>query len=1012
MKPFGANRDDMEMKREFLDPTRTLVDEVVAWLLGDERHSGRVVTVEGARSLAHLMVVVPTAQSGRSLRLALAREANRRGWGGLLPPRVVLPMQLVVPAQRKFRDASEIEIAVAFQQYVKVNRESLLALDLLFLKSEFDDLTARFALLDQLTDIWRILAGRGLLMGDVEDIAGTTLDAQLGEERRRWRQLGELERGFFGYLHEHGLAYPTESVRDARTAAEIVGDEIAEIVLPALADPLRVFDEVMQQQVDRGKSVTVLLHAAPEAADRFSPWGRPLTAAWTGANRPVLSALTDGNIVTSSDGAALAEIVAGDFPAADGDGALPSLALCDDDLFGDLAGAFLKRGYMVHNPERHALANSSLGRMIDSLMALYAGDELRWRDFAALFRTDDVMTALGLDVRARARVLEGLDLVQNACLPSVIPSGFAFPSLGGEDDGADDRERRNRALMREFADCARRLAAVMDERRRGVPLAEFLRAMLQWIFSARRISAGASEKEFLAALESARDFLNLFDCELLRTLAPAADEFAALARRELRGALYSLEPDTRDAIRTEGWLELAWSAAECLALAGFHEGKVPDSVVGHAFLPDRLREALGLCSNADRLARDTWLLNELFASHGGGKIRIYVARTNARGDICRPSRLLYLCADAELPQRVERLFGNTPLASRDRSRRVEWAMRLPDELPPTDHFSPSALDTYIKCPFDYLLKYGLGMRPYAEKEELGADDFGTLTHAALELYARIQIGQGDSQLTDENAIRRLFHEEIMPVIRARYGKLTLNLELQFEAIEGRLDNFAKVQADWAQKGWRIRAAELEIGDESSDDPAMKYVDSGLGFRVHGFVDRIDENINDSADKRFCVIDYKTWDEASLVGHVVTSSRKKAEIEFAQCMGFPTLTNKGGKPNGRVLSVQLPVYAKCIASVRSEFRNADFMLQYLVLGESEQETMFVKLEDDVVACAIATAARAVKMIGANIFWPPGPGEEWKWDFAALFVSDPKLDLADTEWERRQQAKLKGMEAGND
>ena len=56
----------METVREFLDPKRKLIDEVVDWLCGsrhpDTRFSPKVrMTPEGALSLEHLMVVVPTA---------------------------------------------------------------------------------------------------------------------------------------------------------------------------------------------------------------------------------------------------------------------------------------------------------------------------------------------------------------------------------------------------------------------------------------------------------------------------------------------------------------------------------------------------------------------------------------------------------------------------------------------------------------------------------------------------------------------------------------------------------------------------------------------------------------------------------------------------------------------------------------------------------------------------------------------------------------------------------------
>ena len=94
--------------RFFLDPSRPLAREVVAWLCGDENYPGRVRIVDGAHSLSHVMVVVPTAQSGRNLRLLLAMEAHKRGWGGLLSPRVVLPMQLVKGANPNLREAQEV----------------------------------------------------------------------------------------------------------------------------------------------------------------------------------------------------------------------------------------------------------------------------------------------------------------------------------------------------------------------------------------------------------------------------------------------------------------------------------------------------------------------------------------------------------------------------------------------------------------------------------------------------------------------------------------------------------------------------------------------------------------------------------------------------------------------------------------------------------------------------------------------------------------------------------------
>ncbi len=975
------------MNREFLDPRRKLVDEVADWLCGTGAYDGKGrvrLSPEGARTLDHVQVVVPTAQSGRNLRLAIAR---RFPGVGVVPPRVVSPMQLVRAADETLREATPCEIAAAFQQYVKTHRTEILKLDRLVRREAFEDLTARFALLDQLEDIWRVLAGRGLLMRDVVPLAGDLLEAAIGDEQSRWQQLGALEGGFFAYLHGHGLAYPTERIQEAKTRAALVEPSVEEIVVPALADPIRVLEDVLMQQEAAGTKLTVLLHVDPSEASAFSAWGVPLTARWTGAAHPVLPRLADADIVSASGVSALVRTVASDFPSAASGVALPALGLCDADLSNGLAAAFLNQGYVVHDPGRHRLVQSSLGRLIKSLMVLHAAETLPWKEFVAFFRSDDVLTALGLFGPTRAQVLAGLDVAQNAYIPAEIPWTATFS------DRPDLRAFRKERLQT-FCEQAKRVTETIRTAREGATLSAFLRKMLRWTFAGRRLPPGAEGQEFRAAADAARDFLDALEGPFVSALPMTAAERAALARRMLDAAVYSLEPDATDAVRTEGWLELSWSAADRLALVGLHEGKVPDSVVGHPFLPDSLRQRLGLVSNVDRLARDSWLLKELLDSHAPHAVRAYVARATDAGDICRPSRLLYLCADDALASRIGALFGDLPEERTDRVRRVEWPLRLPDALAPVGHYSPSALDAYVKCPFTYLLTNGLGMVPYADKQELEANDFGTLAHAALEAYARRQIANGDDQLTDADAIRRLFREEICPAIRVRFGRMTLNVDLQLRALEGRLDLFAARQAEWARAGWRIRMAEREI-PKDLDVP-------GLGFRIHGYIDRVDENIGE-VKKPWCVIDYKTWDKKSLVGRAFTST-SEPQAKMAETMGYPTCREgKTRQAAQRVLSVQLPVYGMCLSALEPKIPFAAIAYAYFVLAATDEECAIQLLSDEVVAASLPTARRAVELIERNVFWPPGPSDEWKWKLKGLFVSDPQADLGGTDWAKAQDRK---------
>ena len=69
-----------------------------------------------------------------------------------------------------------------------------------------------------------------------------------------------------------------------------------------------------------------------------------------------------------------------------------------------------------------------------------------------------------------------------------------------------------------------------------------------------------------------------------------------------------------------------------------------------------------------------------------------------------------------------------------------------------EYLSPSAIDTYLKSPLEYLLKYGLGMGDrYEEKKELGFNDYGTFVHLVLERFAK---GQKANPLKDEVSIAK------------------------------------------------------------------------------------------------------------------------------------------------------------------------------------------------------------------------------------------------------------------
>lgn len=1030
------------LKRHYLNPARKLVDEVADWLCG------KIETDDaGARSLAHVLVVVPTAQSGRSLRLRLAqRVAERFGGAGLVPPQVVQPMRLVVPRDDSLAVATSVQLRAAFLKFVETRprrhvsdgRTELDEWQTLFRPDFIADSSSHLEFFDQLSDIWRILAANGCLMADVgaNRAAAELLTGAVGDERRRWEELAEFETAFFACLHDQGLRHEAEAIRLAKTDAAEVPAEIREVVLPALVDPLPVLYDVLRQQRD-DLQLSVLLHARKEDEGRFDGWGRPDVAAWTEGGAPALEGIRDADVIRAGNDAELAKRVAADFPAADEPFVRPSLGLCDEQLYSELSAAFLNRGVELHNPERHALSASSLGRLLTLLVDVCAAGSrgVPWEAFAALLRLDDVMTAVlkatpknaSGERPCRHDVLHGLDVCRNVYLPTVVP-----------DFGALDPSRLQTFERKPFAaflSAAQTLADWIDAARRTAPQAvAFVRALLARIYGQRRL--GAADKEFGAAVACAQGVLTAVEQDGVASLGLSVGARTALLRKALAEATYSLEPDAANALKTEGWLELAWSASDKVALAGFHEGSVPDAVVGHAFLPDNLRAALGLTTNARRLARDACLLADLLAARADepGAVRAYVSLTSNAGDLHRPSRLLFRVAPDRLAARVKALFGELPAQPPTPARKLvdAWRPRLPDEVPlyrtspefPEGRLSASAIDTWLKCPFSYLLQYGVGMNRIREKTELEANDFGTLVHRALELYAREQLdrsARGLAQLHVESDIVASL-ANIMQGLRASYGaRPSVNVRLQLDAAEERLKCFARIQARWADEGWIVRA-EPEYGFI-----ARPFKDEdGCDVPVKGSVDRIDwkEGVG------FRLIDYKTWDT-----HVGASGRiiKKgvAQAEHAARLGLPVL-NPAAEPKDRkrFLSVQLPLYGRCLEKAdEAKFKDQIADYCYVILGATRADSVVLgsafdqgpfeavrqgktKLADH-VACALDTARVAIRRIRGNYFWPPGPTEEWKWDLKDVLSLSPERDFpCGTAWRDAQEAKLAALASGGE
>ena len=214
--------------------------------------------------------------------------------------------------------------------------------------------------------------------------------------------------------------------------------------------------------------------------------------------------------------------------------------------------------------------------------------------------------------------------------------------------------------------------------------------------------------------------------------------------------------------------------------------------------------------------------------------------------------------------------------------------------------SPTRLETFNRCPFRYLLEFGLRLKERKLHQELSTD-FGSLVHSALELLMRAYIEEKAdfAALTKADITEKI--DSVLPKIFEEHngGIYTGSgiMRAQGERIREQLINIACVIVRQIADGsFRPYASELRFGGKDGELPALDLHSDGSTFRITGIVDRVDTIA--FGDERFCrIIDYKTYN---------------ASFDF-------TALAAG-------LQLQLPLYSAAVASALSageKFRTAGF-----------------------------------------------------------------------------------------
>lgn len=925
------------IRRWFLGWGGPLLERAVPWLAAGQSEWGPGRPLDLSRTL----VLVPTRQSGRRLREALAAYAGGQG-SAVFPPVVQTPDTWLSANSEESEAASRMEVLLAWV-------DVLMELDIADVPAVLPvppparDFAWAWRLAETFYRLQTQLGEGGLGLGDVA--------ARLGDdfgEAERWQQLAQLEERMIERLAHLGLREP-HAARRAWAESPELPPEIDRIVVLAAPDPLPLALAALARCAER-LPVEIGIFAPEEEAEAFDGWGRPVPALW---EKRVL-ALADFavQVRACADPAAeadrAAELAARYLPAPDG---LLALGSADPEAPPLLERSLERAGITSYNPEGRPRRSERLYALLEAL-----GREPTFDAVMALARCPDFLSGLAAregELFSAAIFLKQLDELHARHLP------------------ADLAEARRHTGKRLVAAAGLAFAQELYDAIDGDAFPANAVKALGLVFHGRRFALAKDEDA--RAVESAEAWrLTMYEC------AQAQGRFTERAPREwweiaLRnfGESRHAEAKPAGALDLQGWLELLWEDAPHLVVTGLNDGCVPEAIVGDAFLPESLRERLGLKTNAARFARDAYLLQAISAWRPPGQLDLLYSRASAAGDPLRPSRLLLCCADEELPERIALLFqaAETPRAAPPWHRAWRLTPRR-DELP--KKVSVTALRAWLECPFRFYLRHVLKMEAVdPAKNELDAFDFGTLCHSALEAMAK-EVALRDC--TDEKVLREFLLNQFDLAAHQMFGaRHTLPLVIQLESARQRLGRVAAIRAEDRAAGWVIERVEEPFS-----------IDLG-GLEVRGKIDRIDRNEHTGA---YRVLDYKTSDTGKTPQEAHLRRAGPDDEELPEWMLVEI--------DERLYvwkDLQLPMYLRALERLPEtagrELQCAYFNLPKAVseVGIRPWEGMSIELRRSAERCADALAAA----IRAGQFWPPQELAAREDPYASLFHRGTALSV---------------------
>jgi len=876
-------------------------------------------------SLAGSLVIVPTSQSGRTLRESLAASAN-----ALLAPTVSTPGALL--------HLDDPNIAPKWLEKIAwiETLDSLSASDWENYDGLFPMPPDQHQSSDWATSLANeIVSLRATLQDHLHNLFSASKFLKNTPEEKRWEDLAKIESLAEKTLSSWGYTSRSTALRSNFQ----LPDGFAKIILAGITE----MPPCLAQALEKFPGGLTALVAAPESEqDNFSDLGLPLPI-WADRKLPS-SATVEILADPSSQAKAALDRIAASVASSD-DIALGS---ADEQTGSSLAHALTESGW----PAFHPASSQPLPPILRWLRA--------WKDWVA--KPDSRHLAALLTFPESSAIISGNRAGKLLLLnqlrdrhPTISPTGL-LQHLANKD------ESQTAELREAISNLLSHRETFLTEK--------FSKAILNHLGALRNQSKHSAE-----TISSITDFL-----ETASPLFPRIDRSHIFWLQVLLSEVPTppAQPPANRVIDIQGWLELLYEPGSHLVICGMNDSFVPARSGGEPWLSENIRERLSLNSDADRHARDSFLLHAMVKMREqNGSSHLLCGKNGNGGETYLPSRLLLNVPRENLVSSVRNLFREIepPEANLIWSRDWKWqtpAVELPERL------SVTALRDYLTCPFRFYMKHIVcAKQPEPDRREMNARDFGSITHTVLENWAN---DPEALTISDSEKLNAYLESALDDTILREFGKKPpLAIRIQVHAIRQRLEWFARQQAISSEEGWEILHVERKIAIPSA------------AFTVSGKIDRVDRH-RETGQLR--VIDYKTGNVKNIESEhrkkITARTRLPAHIKEGEAP-FQSGTDPKGKPTDFLWNnLQLPLYALA----ESTGQNGEVPVPcYIHLGKTKENVGFTTWEtfskadlDSAKSCMDWITSR----IADQCFWPPA--EKVPYDDYSLFSQDAPLEEA--------------------